>query len=160
VIDSLLLAQVDELQTRYLDALDRHDMNAWRECFIGEDASYICISRENYDAGLPVALMMDDTQARLADRVKFITEVWSGTYEDYSTRHFVQRLRCQEKAGGRFFVISNFMVAYTDRRGRSELLVTGVYEDEIEIDAKGPFFKSKRAVLDTITTSRYLVYPV
>jgi 3-phenylpropionate/cinnamic acid dioxygenase small subunit len=160
VTNPAILAQVDELQTRYLDALDRHDMPAWRECFLGEDAGYVCITRENHDAGLPVALMMDDSQARLADRVKFITEVWSGTYEDYSTRHFVQRLRCLEKADNRFFVISNFMVAYTDRRGRSELLVTGVYEDEIAIDAKGPFFKSKRAILDTITTSRYLVYPV
>lgn len=160
MVDPLILAQVDELQTRYLDALDRHDMPAWRDSFIGENASYVCISRENHDAGLPVALMMDDSRARLADRVKFITEVWSGTYEDYSTRHFVQRLRCDQKSAGDFFVISNFLVAYTDRRGRSELLVAGVYEDAVAIDAKGAFFRSKRAILDTITTSRYLVYPV
>ncbi len=135
-------------------------MHAWFACFKGDKAGYVCTTRENEDAGFPVALMMDDTPARLADRVKFITEVWSGTYEDYATRHFVQRLRCNQSTEGRFRVLSNFMVAYTDRRGRSELLVTGVYEDEIAVFADEAFFAAKKAILDTITTSRYLVYPV
>jgi 3-phenylpropionate/cinnamic acid dioxygenase small subunit len=144
---------------RYLAALDRHDLDAWLSCF-AEDGSYTCITRENRDADLPVALMLDDCHARLQDRVKFINEVWSGTFEDYSTRHFVQRFDCSEPAAGRLAVLTNFMVAYTNRRGGSEILVTGVYEDEIGLVNGEARFRAKRAILDTVTTPRYLVYPI
>ncbi len=144
---------------QYLAALDRHDLNGWLECF-ADDGSYTCITRENHDAGFPVALMLDDTRARLKDRVKFINEVWSGTFEDYATRHFVQRLECTQGSGGRLDVLTNFMVSYTNRRGGSDILVTGVYEDAIDLGGKQVRFKTKRAILDTVTTPRYLVYPV
>jgi hypothetical protein len=51
-------------------------------------------------------------------------------------------------------------VSYTNRRGGSEILVTGVYEDAVELNGSGALFRAKRAVLDTVTTPRYLVYPV
>jgi 3-phenylpropionate/cinnamic acid dioxygenase small subunit len=159
VIDPLVLARVDDLQMKYLAALDRHDLNAWLDCF-AQEASYTCITRENHDAGLPVALMLDDTRARLKDRVKFINEVWSGTFEDYATRHFMQRLKCTQGAGGRVDVQTNFMVSYTNRRGGSDILVTGIYEDEIDLSGKEAYFTAKRAIMDTVTTPRYLVYPV
>jgi anthranilate 1,2-dioxygenase small subunit len=159
VIDPVVLARVDDLQMKYLAALDRHDLDGWLQCF-ADEASYTCITRENHDAGLPVALMLDDTRARLKDRVKFVNEVWSGTYEDYATRHFVQRLECTQGANGHISVSTNFMVSYTNRQGGSDILVTGVYEDEIEVGGDQARFKSKRAILDTVTTPRYLVYPV
>jgi anthranilate 1,2-dioxygenase small subunit len=159
VPDPAILSQVDALQMKYLAALDRHDLDAWLNCF-AERASYTCITRENHDAGLPVALMLDDCRARLQDRVKFINEVWSGTFEDYSTRHFVQRFDCSEPATGCLAVLTNFMVAYTNRRGGSEILVTGVYEDEVDLADGAAKFRSKRAILDTVTTPRYLVYPI
>jgi anthranilate 1,2-dioxygenase small subunit len=159
VIDPLILARVDALQMKYLAALDRHDLNAWLACF-AEDGSYVCITRENVDAGLPVAMMLDDNRARLKDRVKFINEVWSGTFEDYATRHFVQRFECTQGEGGHFRVLSNFMVSYTNRKGGSEILVTGVYEDDMQLDGEEARFTAKRAIMDTVTTPRYLVYPV
>lgn len=154
-----LVAQVDALQHRYVRALDRRDLAGWAECF-GEKGSYICLPRENEEQGLALAIMMDDSRARILDRVSYITKVWAGTFEDYTTRHFVQRLECARTEGGLVTVESNFMVAYTTARGRSEILVAGVYYDEIEIGAPGALFRSKRAVLDTVTTPRYLVYPV
>jgi anthranilate 1,2-dioxygenase small subunit len=159
VLDPAVLAQVDALQMKYLAALDGHDLAGWLDCF-ADEASYVCITRENHEAGLPVALMLDDCRARLRDRVKFVTEVWSGTFEDYTTRHFVQRLDCRRADGGPLNVRSNFMVSYTNRRGISDILVTGIYEDEVDLDGGGARFRAKRAILDTVTTPRYLVYPV
>jgi len=144
---------------KYLAALDRHDLDAWLSCF-ADEARYTCITRENHDANLPVALMLDDCRARLKDRVKFINEVWSGTFEDYTTRHFVQRFECQQAKDGRLNVLTNFMVSYTNRRGGSEILVTGVYEDDVNVRGNGALFATKRAILDTVTTPRYLVYPI
>jgi len=159
VTDPAILSQVDALQMSYLAALDRRDLDAWLNCF-AEEASYTCITRENHDADLPVALMLDDCYARLKDRVKFINEVWSGTFEDYATRHFAQRLDCTQSAAGRLAVVTNFMVAYTNRRGASEILATGVYEDDVSLANGAAKFRAKRAILDTVTTPRYLVYPI
>jgi anthranilate 1,2-dioxygenase small subunit len=159
VTDPAALSLIDALQIRYLAALDERNMEGWLACF-AEEAGYVCTTRENHDADLPVAMMLDDSRARLKDRVKFVNEVWSGTFEDYATRHFVQRVDCRPEGGGRFGVRTNFMVAYTNRRGGSEILVTGVYEDVVKIEGDDARFISKRAILDTVTTPRYLVYPV
>jgi 3-phenylpropionate/cinnamic acid dioxygenase small subunit len=159
VIDQAVLAAMDALQMKYLGALDRRDFDAWLDCF-AEEAAYVCISRENHEAGLPVAMMMDDTRARLRDRVRFIKEVWSGTYEDYATRHFVQRIDSKLLDKSYVSVTTNFMVSYTNRRGGSDILVTGVYDDTVDVKGGTPKFVSKRAILDTVTTPRYLVYPV
>ena len=153
------LAQIDDLQTRYIAALNRRDMQAWLECF-DEQSSYICIARENMEQGFELAFMMDDCYARLKDRKKFITEVWAGTFEDYTTRHFIQRLNCRRDSDASFHVESNFMVLYTSRRGFSEVLVGGSYDDRVALDGDNPRFLSKRAILDTTVAPRYLVYPV
>jgi len=155
----MVLDQIDALQLEYLRALDRRDMAAWERCF-GETASYVCTTAESEDQGLPVALMLDDSRQRIADRVGYVTKIWAGTFEDYRTRHFVQRLSCSARPGPRLDVESQFLVAYTTTRGQSELLATGVYRDEIVIDSAGARFVSKKAVLDTAITPRYLVYPI
>ena len=74
--------------------------------------------------------------------------------------HFVQRLGCQEPGKNRYDVLTNFMVSYTNRRGGSDILVTGIYEDTVETAGAEARFISKRAILDAVTTPRYLVYPV
>lgn len=159
MIDGETFAQIDALQLRYARALDTRDMTGWAGCF-GETGSYICIARENVEQDLPVAIMMDDSLARIRDRVTYVTKVWAGTFEDYQTRHFVQRIACAPNGEGLYAVESNFLVAYTNARGRSEILVAGIYEDEIELGRGAASFRAKKAVLDTVTTPRYLVYPV
>jgi anthranilate 1,2-dioxygenase small subunit len=158
VTDADTLARTDALQTRYARALDAKDMAGWAGCF-GEEASYICIARENVEQDLPVAIMMDDSLARIRDRVTYIEKVWSGTFEDYQTRHFIQRIGHTAR-GALIAVESNFLVAYTNARGRSEILVAGTYADEIELHGGEARFRAKKAILDTVITPRYLVYPV
>ncbi|SRR5579875_998583 len=154
-----ILAALDALQIRYVSALDRRDFDAWLACFDSE-GSYICTPRENEEQGLPLALMMDDCYARLKDRVSYITQVWAGTFEDYWTRHLVQRLECTPNGPNRYTMLTNFGVLYTSALGRSEVLVAGYYQDDVIIGPDGARFRSKKAVLDTSITPRYLVYPV
>jgi len=158
VSDQETLKQIDRLQARYAEALDEHDMEAWLACF-DEDGSYICIPRENVDANMPVAVMMDDTRARLVDRVKFICEVWAGTFEDYRTRHFIQKLSFRTD-GAIVRARANFLVCFTSERGESGILANGFYEDEIRLTSAGAKFKSRKAIMDTFVTPRYLVYPI
>jgi 3-phenylpropionate/cinnamic acid dioxygenase small subunit len=158
------LAAIDAINLKYIEALDSKEMNKWLDVFSEDDiASYICTSRENVERGLPLALMMDDCRARLYDRVTYITKIWAGTFEDYQTRHFVQRVRAEQIYDLGFRVWSNFSVLYTpENAGSSGVLATGVYEDEIRLgscqsDAR---MLSRRVVLDTTVLPRYLVYPL
>jgi anthranilate 1,2-dioxygenase small subunit len=159
VSDNETAKLLDTLQTQYIRALDGRDMAAWVDCFDAE-ASYVCIAGENVDQGLPLALMMDDSRSRILDRANFVTQVWSGTFEDYKTRHFVQRLSLQETQPGLIEAESNFMVAYTEEGGRSGVLATGCYRDLVSLRDGQARFRSRQAVLDTVTTPRYLVYPL
>jgi 3-phenylpropionate/cinnamic acid dioxygenase small subunit len=157
--DRDILERLDALQTRYVRALDLRDMAAWVGCF-GPDSAYECIARENVDQDLPLALMMDDSFARIQDRANYVTKVWAGTFEDYTTRHFVQRLSWRRIEPALYETESNFMVAYTSAQRDSRILVAGLYVDRIGLVDGEPFFLGKRAVLDTEVTPRYLVYPV
>jgi 3-phenylpropionate/cinnamic acid dioxygenase small subunit len=159
VIDAGTLATLDDLQNRYARALGLRDMRAWAACF-DDPGSYVCTVRENVDQGLGIAMMMDDSSERIQDRVKYVTEVWKGTFEDYHCRHFVHRTLCSIAHGGLIAVESNVLVTYTDVRGRSGVLATGIYEDQIALKAEGARFRSKRVILDTTVTPRYLVYPL
>jgi len=153
------LQQIDALQTRYIAALDSKDMAGWLDTF-ASDGSYICIANENEESGLPLALMMDDCHERLEDRVTYVTKVWAGTFEDYQTRHFVQRIACTPKGGDLYETVSNFTVFYTDSAGNTGTLVCGRYVDKIVLGSGGAKLKSRRAVMDTNVAPRYIVYPL
>ncbi|WP_029889180.1 aromatic-ring-hydroxylating dioxygenase subunit beta [Polycyclovorans algicola] len=159
-IDEASLALVDDLQRRYIEALDRRAMEAWLDCFSQDaDASYFCIAAENVEGGQEIALMYDDCRARLTDRVTFITKVWTGTFQPYRMRHFVQRIGIPTLDHGKLCVVSNFHIAITPEGGSSNLLAVGQYEDTVVLDRGEPRFLRKRAVYDTTVLPRYIVYP-
>lgn len=157
------LMSIDELHADYIDALDSKDMGRWLATFAHDaDASYICISRDNVEQGLELAMMLDDNRARIHDRGTFINEIWVGTFQDYRTRHFAQRVHAERLADGTASVRSHFTVLYTpDDVGTSEVLATGTYEDVVQLAPDdGSRLKSRRAVMDTVVLPRYLVFPL
>ena len=159
VIELNVLAQVDALQNRYIVALDGKDIAGWADCFSQrEDASYICRSAENEVNNWPIALMLDDCRGRIEDRIMFITKIWAGTFQDYRTRHFVQRVSC-DREGEAWRVRSHFSIEYTLDPNRSQTLATGVYDDVVEIAGGEARFVSKKAIYDTTILPQYIVYP-
>ena len=156
------IEQIDELQSRYIAALDSKKMSDWLATFSNAaDASYICTTAENVENNLPLAWILDDNHARLEDRVTFITRVWAGTYTDYRTRHFVQRTACRDLGEGVHEVESNFMILYTPAdTGRAEVFADGVYLDRILVNGDSAVFLSKKAITDTPVVQRYVVFPL
>ncbi len=159
-VDQGLLVQLDELQNRYIAALDNKDMKGWAATFSEKDeASYICRSSENEAMGWPIALMLDDCRARIEDRILFVTQIWRGTFQDYRTRHFAQRLSCERISDDCYRMRSNFSIDYTFDPQASQILATGLYDDVIAIGSGGPRFLSRRAIYDTTVLPQYVVYP-
>ncbi len=158
--NSDVIAKLDELQNRYISALDGKNMQAWSDCFSSRaNASYICRSAENEEMNFPIALMYDDCRARIEDRITFVDDIWRGTFQEYRTRHFTQRIFHSQVADSVFEVKSNFSIEYTLDPSASTPLATGVYEDVIIIENGTALFLSKRAVYDTTVLPQYIVYP-
>jgi anthranilate 1,2-dioxygenase small subunit len=159
-MDAHMLSALDELQARYVAALDAQDMAGWLACFSPEpQASYVCISAENDQRGLDIALMYDDSRARLEDRVSIVTKVWAGTYQAYRTRRIVQRVACRAVDAGRVEVSSNFLIAMTPEGGVPALLTSGVYRDVVELHDGQALLRERRAVYDADVLPRYVVFP-
>ena len=67
---------IDELLGLYAFVLDGQHWERWPELF-AEDCYYGLFSIENVEEDLPLAYMLDDSRARILDRVKFVREVWA-----------------------------------------------------------------------------------
>jgi 3-phenylpropionate/cinnamic acid dioxygenase small subunit len=135
-------------------------MKAWLATF-GDEGQYVCTTAESEAAALPVALIMDDCRGRLEDRVKFVDKVWAGTFQDYQTRHFVQRIECLAAEPGVYGVRTNFALAITrSDTGRTDIFATGIYVDIVGAAEGKAFFKSKKVIVDAPVLPHYVVYPL
>ncbi len=151
---------VDELQQAYIDALDSKNMAGWLALFHAH-GQYSCVTAESESAGWTIALMQDDCHGRLEDRVKFVEKVWAGTFQDYQTRHFAQRVACAPDDGGLFRVRSNFHILFTrSDTGNTGVLAAGVYHDLVDVSGTQPLFRAKKVVIDAPLLPHYIVYPL
>ncbi len=149
---------IDELLGLYAFVLDGQHWERWPELF-AEDCYYGLFSIENVEEDLPLAYMLDDSRARILDRVKFVREVWAGTVEPYRTRHSIQRTMTMDLGGGVYEVQANFLVSYTQADGTAGMLAMGHYEDQIEVGSEGAAIVRKVVYLDNVPP-RYLIYPL
>lgn len=161
--DTTLEAALDALLLADASALDGKDMLGWLANYADEDAaSYFCRSAENTENNLALGFMYDDCRARLEDRVTFVNEIWAGTFQDYRTRHFVQRVRYERLDASTIEMRSNFSVFMTpEDSGITQVLAAGQYLDTVRAGSDGELkLLSRRAELDTSVLPRYLVYPI
>jgi salicylate 5-hydroxylase small subunit len=162
-IETSLEAALDALLLADASALDDKDMQGWLGNYAEEDAaSYYCRSAENTENDLALGFMYDDCRARLEDRVTFVNDIWAGTFQDYRTRHFVQRMRYERKDAGTVEMRSNFSVFMTpEDSGVTQVLAAGQYLDTVRVGKNGDLkLLLRRAELDTSVLPRYLVYPI
>lgn len=161
--DITLEAALDSLLLADANALDGKDMRAWLGNYANEDgAAYFCRSAENTEHGFALGFMYDDCRARLEDRVTFVNDIWAGTFQDYRTRHFVQRARWERVDASTVQMQSNFSVFMTpEDSGVTQVLAAGQYLDTVRVEKDGELkLLSRRAELDTSVLPRYLVYPL
>lgn len=158
-IDYKVRDAVKALNLKYIRALDRRDMHGWLATF-DNPGTYVCIPKENEDRGLPIGYMLDDSYARLKDRVTQVAQIQPDAVEHYQPRHFTQLVDIQPLGGVNYRVETHFTVNYTpDNTGRTDVLATGTYVDEVVVNGEARF-RSRRAVLDTNVVPRYVAYPI
>lgn len=153
----LLQMQVDRLNADYAASLDEKRFEEWPEFFV-EDGRYKVQARENFDRGLPLALMALESRGMMKDRVYGVTQtIYHGPYY---TRHVVSPARILSQEGDAIRAEANYAVFRTKPGSVSEVYNVGRYIDELTQKDGSLKFRSRLCVYDSEMILNSLIYPV
>jgi salicylate 5-hydroxylase small subunit len=153
----LLQLEIDQLNAAYAAALDERRFDDWPGFFLPE-GRYTVQARENFDRGLPLALIALEGQGMMKDRVYGITQtIFHGPYY---TRHVLSPALLLGQEGGRIRAQSHYAVFRTRPGDASEVYNVGRYIDEIERTPAGLKLASRRCVYDSEMVLNSLIYPI
>lgn len=157
-LQRLVLQQaLDRLNADYAAALDEKRFDDWPAFFV-EDGSYKVQARENFDRGLPLALMALESRGMMKDRVYGVTQtIYHGPYY---MRHVVSPARVLAVEGEVIRAQANYAVFRTKPGGVSEVYNVGRYVDEVLRTDAGLMFKSRLCIYDSEMILNSLIYPV
>ena len=153
----LLQQEIDQLNASYAAALDEKRFDDWPEFFL-EDGHYKLQARENFDRGLPLALMAMESRGMMKDRVYGVTQtIFHGPYY---MRHVVGAARVMAADGDTVNAEAGYAVFRTRPGGISEVYNVGRYIDVlVRVDGQLKF-KSRLAVYDSEMVLNSLIYPI
>jgi salicylate 5-hydroxylase small subunit len=157
-VEALLLQmRIDRLNADYCAALDEKRFDDWPEFFL-EDGQYKVQARENFDRGLPLALIALESKGMMKDRVYGVTQtIYHGPYY---MRHVVGPARVLSVEGGLVRAQTNYAVFRTRPGDASEVYNVGRYIDEIERTEAGLRLRSRLCVYDSEMVLNSLIYPI
>jgi anthranilate 1,2-dioxygenase small subunit len=147
-------AAVCDLLAEYGRLIDLAKYDEWLDLF-AEECRYQVMPRENYDRGLPVALIFCDSRAMLEDRIRALRE--ANKYNIHTDRHIIGLPRVFDDG---LTVEAPFAVYQTDQEGETRLFATGLYHDRLTISGGGPKIADKLILLDTFAVPTLLATPL
>ena len=153
----LLQFQLDQLNADYAAALDDKRFDDWPNFFV-EDGSYTVQARENFDRGLPLALMALESQGMMKDRVYGVTQTIF--HAPYYTRHVVSPARLLSVDAGVMHAEAHYAVFRTRPAGVSEVYSVGRYIDEVIKKGDSLKFRRRLCVYDSEMILNSLIYPI
>jgi salicylate 5-hydroxylase small subunit len=153
----MLQLDIDQLNAAYAAALDEKRFGDWPDFFL-EGGNYKLQARENFDRGLPLALMALESQGMMKDRVFGITQTIY--HAPYYTRHVIGPAQVLGQEGSLVKAQCHYAVFRTRPGGVSEVYNVGRYIDEIARTDSGLKFSSRLCVYDSELVLNSLIYPI
>ncbi|MBI3784443.1 MAG: aromatic-ring-hydroxylating dioxygenase subunit beta [Deltaproteobacteria bacterium] len=152
-----LRAEIEELYGDYAAALDDGDLDRWPECFT-DPCLYKIIPRDNYERGLPLALVLCESRGMLRDRVEALRR--STVFAPRYLRHIIGPLRLVDIAGEVIEAHANYVVLETPLDEPTRVLNTGRYLDKIARFDGRLRLRQRICVFDSLLVPGSLVYPI
>lgn len=149
--------ELDELYSEYVECLDDGDLEHWPELFT-EECLYKVIPRENFERGLPLALMLCESKGMLQDRVEALQR--ASVYAPRAMRHLISNIRIKAQEPDGIRVQANYAVLQTLNDEPTQVFNAGKYVDRVVRDAGRLKFKEKLCIFDSIVVPGSLVYPI
>ena len=156
-MDAETLLALHALYSDYAAVLDSGDISAWPD-FFTEEGVYKLQSRENFDRGLPLALMDLESRGMMKDRVYGVTQTIF--HAPYYTRHIVGPARMVSNENGVIHAETHYAVFRTRPGGVSEVYNVGRYIDTIVKKGNCLKFRSRLCVYDSEMILNSLIYPI
>ena len=147
-------AAVFDLLAEYGALIDTANFDEWLGLF-AEECRYRIVPRENFDRGLPAALVFCDSRAMLEDRIRALQE--ANKYNIHTDRHIVGLPRISDDG---LMVEAPFAVFQTDQEGETRLFATGLYRDRLEPVGQHLKIRDKLILLDTFAVPTLLATPL
>jgi anthranilate 1,2-dioxygenase small subunit len=153
---------IHDLLADYGALLDGENYDAWLDLFAPE-CRYNVVPRENYDQGLPAALIFCDSRAMLEDRIRALRE--ANKFNIHKDRHLIglPRIIGPQSDGlepGDLEIEAPFAVYQTDQEGETRLFATGLYRDCLAVGQHGLKIRDKLILLDTFAVPSLLATPL
>jgi anthranilate 1,2-dioxygenase small subunit len=146
-----------DLLAEYGALLDTAQYDPWLDLFAAT-CSYRVVPRENWQRGLPAALVFCDSRAMLEDRIMALRE--ANKYNIHSDRHLIGLPRLLPSADGGLAIEAPFAVYQTDQEGETRLFATGLYRDRLERGGSGLKISDKFILLDSFAVPSLLATPL
>lgn len=156
-VDRDLYFRIDRLFAEYCACLDEGELVEWPDFFV-EDGLYKMISRENYQHGHPIPLLLLDSKGMMLDRIHSLHN--ANIYQPHRYRHAMSGVRVTAEQEDGVRVSSSYIVAQTLNDGATEVYQSGSYYDHL-IDRDDTLrFKERIVVYDTARVKTLLATPV
>lgn len=152
-----LSLRVDDINSRYVSALDQGRFDLWPQFFC-ENCVYKIVPRECAEQGLPGAILFFDNQAMMRDRVLCVREV--SIYAPHTARHFLGRPRIIGQNDNIITARTNILVVHSDSEGRGKIFAVGEYQDILVIEGSLLRFREKIVLLDNDLIDSHLAEPL
>lgn len=152
-----LRLEVEDLLHAYGAVLDAVDLDKWPE-FFTDDCFYQVIPRENYDRGLPLALIRCESKGMLKDRVFAIRETMM--YEPRYLLHLISGIRVTREDSRGMTVEANYAVFETPLHEPSRVFNVGRYLDRIVREDGRLKFAEKHCIFDSLLVLNSIIFPI
>ncbi len=152
--------EVENLNARYVEAIDDNKLEAWPD-FFTPNGRYRVTTADNFEKGLPLALIYATSRAMLRDRVRSLRD--ANVYEAQRYRHVIGPTLIQAQNCDEVHAQTSFIVARIMHTGESTLFATGRYRDHVVLGAAGgagPHFAEKIVILDSRLIDTLLAIPL
>jgi anthranilate 1,2-dioxygenase small subunit len=154
---SVGLLAVHELLAEYGRLIDAAKYDDWLGLF-AERCRYQIVPFENYERGMPAALVFCDSRAMLEDRIRALRE--ANKFNIHTDRHIIGLPHVLGTQAEGLAVEAPFAVYQTDQEGETRLFATGLYRDQLEPAAGGLKIRDKLILLDTFAVPSLLATPL
>lgn len=157
VIDDAVRRQIDDLNIRYIRAIDDDKLEAWPELFT-EQCLYKIVTRENFDRGFLLPLMECASRGMLIDRVTGYRRV--NVYEPQRYTHMLSGLVLEFIDTTHVVCRQNYAVIRTMVTGEMSIFSAGIYHDRIVLSDDGAKFEERIVVQESRRVDTLLVIPL
>ena len=148
--------ELEELYAEYGDVIDGGTLERWPDLFV-EPGRYRIVSKENYDRGLPLSVMLCESLGMLRDRARASQKL--NVYAPRTWRHSITQIRAFVD-GEAIAAQANFVIFETLHDQPTRILCTGRYLDTLARSPAGLRFREKTCVYDSTLIPGSIVFPI